>query len=66
MSTDHVFLGHGHKVSRSYHPYRVEQTPLGSVVVCGEHLVTDEIKPGEALALARALNMEHVTRMYLR
>ncbi len=66
MSTDHVILGHGHKVSRSYSPYRVEQTPRGSVVVCGEHLVTEEIKPGEAHALARALNMEHVTRMYLR
>jgi hypothetical protein len=44
-------------------PYAVKQTPRGSVVVCRGHLVTDEIKTGEAHALAHALNMEHRTRM---
>ena len=66
LMLDHVFTGHGPKISRNDNPYRVEQTPRGSVVVCGEHLMTDEIKLGEAHALARALNMEHQTRMLLR
>lgn len=44
-------------------PYYVKQTPRGSVVVCGPHLITDEIKTSEAHALAAALNNEHQTRM---
>jgi hypothetical protein len=40
-------------------PYSVKQTPRGSVVVCGEHLVTDEVKTVEAEALARSLNAEY-------
>jgi hypothetical protein len=44
-------------------PYYVQQTPRGSVVVCAAHTVTDEIKNGEAMALAKALNMEFETRM---
>jgi hypothetical protein len=44
-------------------PYYVRRSPSGAVVVCAEHLVTEEIKPGEAYALAKALNMEHQTRM---
>jgi hypothetical protein len=44
-------------------PYRVQRTPRGSVVVCEAHVVTDELKEGEAQALARALNMEFETRM---
>jgi hypothetical protein len=44
-------------------PYYVQQTPRGSVVVCAAHVVTDEIKHGEAMALAKALNMEFETRM---
>lgn len=47
------------KASRKTDPYYVQQTPRGSVVVCGEHLLTDELKNGEAYALAHALNMEH-------
>jgi hypothetical protein len=53
-------------INRSEHPYKVVQTPRGSVVFCEEHLITDELKPGEAHALARALNMEYQTRMLLR
>jgi hypothetical protein len=48
---------------RKENPYYVQQTPRGSVVVCGEHLITDEVKPGEAHALANALNMEHRSRV---
>jgi hypothetical protein len=55
----------GIKVNRKDNPYYVKQTPRGSVVICGEHLLTDELKHGEAYALARALNMEHQTRMAL-
>lgn len=44
-------------------PYHVQRTQLGSVVVCAAHVVTDEIKHGEAMALAKALNMEYETRM---
>lgn len=44
-------------------PYHVHLTPRGSVVVCAAHTVTDEIKHGEAVALAKALNMEYETRM---
>jgi hypothetical protein len=44
-------------------PYNVQRTPRGSVVVCRAHVVTDELKEGEAQALARALNMEFETRM---
>lgn len=44
-------------------PYYVRRSPSGAVVVCAEHLVTEEIKPSEAYALANALNMEHETRM---
>jgi hypothetical protein len=44
-------------------PYNVQRTPRGSVVVCRAHVVTDELKNGEALALAIALNMEFETRM---
>lgn len=40
-------------------PYAVKQTPRGSVVVCGAHLVTDEIRTEEATALAAALNADH-------
>lgn len=43
-------------------PYYVQQTPRGSVVVCAAHTVTDEIKHGEAMALAKALNMEFERR----
>jgi hypothetical protein len=50
-------------IKKSLSPYTVQQTPRGSVVVCGEHLVTDEIKPVEAHALAAALNSEHRARM---
>jgi hypothetical protein len=47
-------------------PYYVKRTPRGSVVICGEHLITaEEVKHGEAMALARSLNMEHQTRMLL-
>jgi len=56
----------GLDVKKSDNPYRVERTPRGSVVICGEHLITDELKPGEAHVLARALNMEHQTRMLLK
>jgi hypothetical protein len=44
-------------------PYTVLQSPRGSVVVCGAHLVTDELKTEEAEALAAALNIEHRSRM---
>jgi hypothetical protein len=44
-------------------PYEVVRTPRGSVVVCAAHVVTDELKDGEAIALAKALNMEFETRM---
>lgn len=44
-------------------PYDVQRTPRGSVVVCRSHVVTDELKNGEAIALAKALNMEFETRM---
>jgi hypothetical protein len=44
-------------------PYDVQRTPRGSVVVCRSHVVTDELKDGEARALAIALNMEFETRM---
>lgn len=44
-------------------PYHVQRTPRGSVVVCAAHVVTDEIKHGEAVALVKALNMEYETRM---
>jgi hypothetical protein len=40
-------------------PYSVLQSPRGSVVVCGAHLVTDELKTEEAEALAFALNAQH-------
>ncbi len=53
-------------IRRSDSPYKVERTPRGCVVFCEEHLISDELKPGEAHALAQALNMEHVTRMHLR
>jgi hypothetical protein len=44
---------------KSRSPYEVQQTPRGSVVVCRDHLITDEMKPEEAKALAAALNIEH-------
>jgi hypothetical protein len=44
-------------------PYNTQRTPRGSVVVCEAHVVTDELKNGEAIALAKALNMEFETRM---
>jgi hypothetical protein len=44
-------------------PYNVQRTPRGAVVVCAAHVVTDELKEGEAIALAKALNMEFETRM---
>jgi hypothetical protein len=47
---------------RTGKPYIVNRTPRGSVVVCTEHLVTDEITNDEALALANALNAEHLKR----
>lgn len=50
---------------RLYTPYRVQQTPRGSVVFCREHLVTDELKPKEAEALADALNLQHQVRLAL-
>lgn len=50
---------------RSNAPYTVKQTPRGSVVICGAHLVTDELKPSEAYAMARALNVEHQMRTAL-
>ncbi len=53
-------------IRRSESPYKVECTPRGCVVFCEEHLISDELKPGEAHALAQALNMEYQTRMYLR
>jgi hypothetical protein len=56
----------GLKVNRKDDPYYVQQTPRGSVVICGEHLITDELKRGEAEALARSLNFEHQTRMLLK
>jgi hypothetical protein len=43
-------------------PYYVKQTPRGSVVFCREHILTDELKHSEAIALRNALNMEHQTR----
>jgi hypothetical protein len=46
-------------------PYVVMRSPSGAVVVCRHHLVTDEIKPSEAYALARALNEEHQKRTAL-
>jgi hypothetical protein len=49
--------------NRDSEPYYVQLTPRGSVVVCAAHTVTDELKHGEAMALARALNMEYETRM---
>jgi hypothetical protein len=56
----------GLSIRRSENPYKVERTPRGCVVFCEEHLITDELKPGEAHALARSLNMEYQTRMLLR
>jgi hypothetical protein len=44
-------------------PYCVQRSPRGAVVVCRAHVVSEEIKEGEAEALARALNMEFETRM---
>jgi hypothetical protein len=44
-------------------PYYVKRTPRGSVVICDQHLMTDELKDGEALALAYELNIEHQKRM---
>lgn len=44
---------------RTVAPYSVKQTPRGSVVVCGAHMVTDEIKTVEATALAESLNAQH-------
>jgi hypothetical protein len=57
---------HGLDYKRSDRPYKVVSTPRGCVVFCEEHLITDELKPGEAHALARSLNMEYQTRMLLR
>ena len=51
------------RIDRKLNPYYVERTPRGSVVICSEHVLTDEIKHGEAMALSRALNMEYQTRM---
>lgn len=49
----------------SFQPYVVVRSPSGAVVVCRHHLVTDEIKAGEAFALAAALNEEFQKRMAL-
>jgi hypothetical protein len=43
-------------------PYHVQRTPRGSVVICVRHVVTDEVKDEEALALAEALNKEFQRR----
>ena len=40
-------------------PYFIKETPRGAVVACRGHLVTDEIKTEEALALRDALNAAH-------
>jgi hypothetical protein len=44
-------------------PYYVQRTPLGSVVICAAHVVTDEVKDEEAHALATALNAQFKQRM---
>jgi hypothetical protein len=44
-------------------PYHVQRTPRGSVVICARHIVTDEVKDEEALAIATALNEEFQQRM---
>jgi hypothetical protein len=43
-------------------PYQVQRTPRGSVVICVAHVVTEEVKDEEAVALANALNEEHQRR----
>ncbi|MCP1937345.1 hypothetical protein J2R95_003140 [Bradyrhizobium japonicum] len=43
-------------------PYYVRRSPSGAVVVCSEHLVTEEIKPSKAYAIAAALNAKHKKR----
>ena len=61
--TDEEIVDAINRKVRKLNPYYVERTPRGSVVVCEEHLLTDEIKHGEAMALMKALNMEYQTRM---
>jgi hypothetical protein len=46
-------------------PYFVHRSPRGAVVVCRAHVVTEEMKEEEALALVRALNEEHKKRTAL-
>ena len=47
-------------------PYRAITTADGSFVVCLQHRLTkDAVSRGEALALARALNIEYQKRMAL-
>lgn len=52
-------------IPKVHEPYVVMRSPCGAVVVCRHHLVTDEVKPSEAYALARALNEEHQKRTAL-
>ncbi len=56
----------GTDIRRSENPYKVERTPRGCVVFCEEHLIADELKLGEAHALALSLNLEYQTRMLLK
>lgn len=44
-------------------PYEVVRTPGGSVVICVAHVVTEEVKDEEAIALAEALNIQFQQRM---
>ena len=53
----------GNGTSGQQLPYEVVRTPRGyAVVFCAGHVVTDELKLVEAIALAKALNMEFETR----
>lgn len=47
----------------TFDPFEVLRSPSGAVVVCRWHIVTNEIKDAEAVALAASLNEEFHKRM---